>query len=67
MCAYSATYQYGGDGKSRIEEGVSHVDGWKLFLHGQSIFRVPQANLQHTHPHPHRNKSVTKSISRKKI
>jgi len=50
------THEYRGDGERRVEEGVRHVDGWKISLHGQSVFRVPQANLQenaHTHTHTH--------------
>ena len=47
-CAYSS-YQYCCDCKSSVEEGVCHIDWWKLALHGQSVFWVPQANLPHTH------------------
>lgn len=48
MCvthAYSP-YQYCCDCKSCVEEGVCHIDWWKSSLHGQSIFRMPQADLQ---------------------
>lgn len=51
------SYQYGGDGQSGVEEGVRHVEGWKRSLHRQSIFRVPQANLQSAHAHTNRSVS----------
>ena len=42
----NTTHQYGGYGEGGVEEGLCYVDGGKLSLHGETIFRVPLANLQ---------------------
>lgn len=45
VCAYSS-YQNCCDCQSSIEEGVCYIDRQRHSLHGQSVFRVPQPNLQ---------------------